>query len=122
MRTAEAMPERLRTALVALLGDDVDDVEIVENSWYAWLHFGARATTRRNRVLLRGTAQDFFADPELVLHEYFHVLRQWNPGRLSTLAYVRESLLRGYWRNRYEQQARRFVSLRLAALRERLDA
>jgi hypothetical protein len=122
LRTAEAMPERLRTSLVALFGDDVDDVEIVENSWYAWLHFGARATTRRNRILLRGTAQEFFADPELVLHEYFHVLRQWNPGRLSTLAYVRESLRRGYWRNRYEQQARRFVNLRLSALRQRLDA
>jgi hypothetical protein len=116
------MPQRLRTSLVALLGDDVDDVEIVENSWYARLHVGARATTRRNRILLRGTAQEFFADPALVLHEYFHVLRQWNPGRLSTLAYVREWLRRGYWANRYERQARRFVDLRLAALRERLDA
>jgi len=116
------MPERLRASLVALLGEDVDDVEIVENSWYARLHLGARATTRRNRILLRGTARDFFDDPALVLHEYFHVLRQWNTGRLSTLAYVREWLRRGYWRNRYEHQARRFVNLRLAALRARLDA
>jgi hypothetical protein len=116
------MPERLRASLVALLGDDVDDVEIVENSWYAWLHFGARATTRRNCILLRGTAREFFADPALVLHEYFHVLRQWNAGRLSTLAYLREWLRSGYWANRYERQARRFVDLRLAAFRERLDA
>jgi len=116
------MPERLRASLVTLLGDDVDDVEIVERSWYARLHFGARATTRRNRILLRGTAEEFFADPELVLHEYFHVLRQWNTGRLSTVAYLREWLRRGYWLNRYEHQARRYVKLRLPALRSLLDA
>ena len=110
------MPAVLRTALAAVFGDDVDDVEIVERSWYARLHFGARATTRRNRILLRGTAAEFFADPELLLHEYFHVLRQWNRGRLSIVAYLAECARRGYWRNRYEHQARRFVALRLPAL------
>ena len=122
MRTAEAMPERLRAALVGLFGEAVDDVEIVERSWYARLHAGARATTRRNRILLRGTAAEFFADPALVLHEYFHVLRQWNTGRLSTPRYLREWLRRGYWNNRYERQARRYVNLRLADLRARLGA
>jgi hypothetical protein len=116
------MPERLRASLVVLLGEDVDEVEIVERSWCARLHYGARATTRRNRILLRGTAEEFFADPALVLHEYFHVIRQWNTGRLSTWAYLREWMRRGYWRNRYEQQARRFVRLRLAALRSRPDS
>ena len=110
------MPEVLRTALAAVFGDDVDDVEIVERSCYARLHFGARATTRRNRILLRGTAAEFFADPELLLHEYFHVLRQWNRGRLSLVAYLAEWARHGYWRNRYEHQARRFVALRLPAL------
>ena len=122
MRTADAMPARLRAALVELLGDAVDDVQVVEHSWYAKLHAGARATTRRNRILLRGSAADFFADPALVLHEYFHVLRQWNTGRLSTWRYLREWLRRGYWQNRYEHQARRYVNLRLADFRTRLDA
>ena len=116
------MPARLRAALVELLGDAVDDVQVVEHSWYAKLHAGARATTRRNRILLRGSAVDFFADPALVLHEYFHVLRQWNTGRLSTWRYLREWLRRGYWQNRYEHQARRYVELRLRDLRARLDA
>lgn len=116
MRTAQLMPAPMLRALRALLGDGVDDVEVVENSWYARLHFGARATTRRNRILLPGCASEFYADPALVLHEYFHVLRQWNPGRLSVGAYLRESLRRGYWENRYERQARRYVRLRLAAL------
>lgn len=122
MRTAEALPERLRASLVELLGEDVDDVEIVAHSWYARLHVGARATTRRNRILLRGSVAEFCADPELVLHEYFHVLRQWNAGRLSTLAYLGEWLRHGYRANRFERQARRFVKLRLAVLRERLAA
>ena len=120
MRTVDGMPPALRAALVELLGDGVDDVEIVERSWYARLHLGARATTRRNRILLRGPAAEFFADPELVLHEYFHVLRQWNRGRLSIAAYLAEWLRRGYWRNRYEHQARRFARLRLGALQARL--
>ena len=122
MRTAELAPDGLRAALTAMLGDGVDDVEVVEHSWYARLHFGAYATTRRNRILLRGSAEQFFADPGLVLHEYFHVLRQWNRGRLSTPAYLREWVRRGYRQNRFERQARRFVELRLGAFRERLGA
>ena len=111
---------RLRATLIELFDDTVDDVEIVEHSWYARLHGGARATTRRNRILLRGSAADFAADPALMLHEYYHVLRQWNRGRLTIAWYLAEWLRRGYWRNRYEHQARRFVQLRLPALRERL--
>ena len=110
------MPDRLRASLLVLLGDAVDDVEVVERSWYARLHPGARATTRRNRILLTGSAAEFFADPELVLHEYYHVLRQWNTGRLSLGRYLREWLRRGYWSNRYEHQARRYARMQLPAL------
>lgn len=122
MRTGEALPAQLRASLAELFGEEVDDVEIVEQSWYARLHLGARAVTRRNRILLRGSREEFFADPALVLHEYFHVLRQWNAGRLSVAAYLREWVRSGYWLNRYERQARRFVDLRLAAFRELLGA
>ena len=120
MRTAAVVPAKLRAALVELLGDEVDDVEIVENSWYARLHAGARATTRRNRILLPGSAAEFFEDPELVLHEYFHVLRQWNRGRMSVASYLAEWLRRGYHHNRYEHQARRYSRLQLPALLARL--
>jgi hypothetical protein len=115
------MPDGLRTALRQLFDDAVDDVEVVENSWYARLHRGARATTRRNRILLPGPASEFFADPALVLHEYYHVLKQWNRGRLSIARYLVEWLRRGYWSNRYERHARRFVALRLPALRRHLE-
>jgi hypothetical protein len=117
MRTADRMPESLRTALTELFGDAVDDVELHESSWFVWLHGRARATTRRNTIYLRGTVDEFFADPALMLHEYFHVLRQWNRGRMNLFDYLVEWTRHGYWANRYERQARRFVHLRLAAFR-----
>ena len=120
MRTRDCMPDDLRAALRRLFDDAVDDVDVVENSWYARLHRGARATTRRNRILLPGPASEFFADPALVLHEYYHVLKQWNRGRLSIARYLAEWIRHGYWSNRYERHARRFVDLRLPRLRQLL--
>jgi hypothetical protein len=117
----DLLPAGDRAALETLFGEPVDDVEIVEHSSYARLHFGARATTRRNRILLPGSAREFAADRTLLLHEYFHVLRQWNRGRMSLRSYLAEWLRHGYRHNRYERQARRFVALRLAAF-ERLLA
>jgi hypothetical protein len=117
--TRELLPAAERAALERLLGGPVDDIEVVEDSWYARLHPGARATTRRNRILLRGSARDFVADPALMLHEYYHVLRQWNRGQLTLWRYLVEWLRRGYVENRYERHARRFAATRLAAF-ERL--
>jgi hypothetical protein len=118
MRTRDRMPAELRRALTDVFGDPVDDVVLRENSWFAKLHGHATATTRRNTIYLRGSADDFFASPELLLHEYFHVLRQWNRGRMNVLDYLLEWYRRGYWQNRYERQARRFAKLRLAAFRD----
>ena len=89
-RTRELVPAPVRAALEQVFGEPVDDVELVEHSWYARLYRGARATTRRNRILLPGSVAEFLADPDLVLHEYYHVLRQWNRGRLSLLRYLGE--------------------------------
>ena len=120
IRTADRMPAPLRAALARTFGQSVDDVELVEHSRYARLHWGARATTRRNRILLRGSAEEFFADIDLLLHEYYHVLRQWNVGRLSLWRYLVEWSRRGYWESRYERHARRFVRLRRKVLRRHL--
>jgi hypothetical protein len=116
-RTFEVVPVAERAALQRLLGVPVDEVEVVEHSWYARLHRGARATTRRNRILLPGPTSDFVADPSLMLHEYYHVLRQWNRGRLTVWRYAVEWLRRGYVENRYERHARRFAASRLEAFR-----
>jgi hypothetical protein len=114
-RTRDVLSAAQRAALGRLLGAPVDDVVLVEKSWYARLHLGARATTRRNRILLAGPASEFAADPVLILHEYYHVMRQWNRGRLTTWRYLVEWLRRGYVENRYERHARRFAASRLSA-------
>lgn len=116
-----APPPVLRAALEEIFGEPVDHVRVIEHSLYARLHFGARATTRRNRILLRDSAAAFWRDPDLVLHEYFHVLRQWQPRRLTIWRYIVESLRRGYWLNRFEIEARQFAGTHARRLQRLLD-
>jgi hypothetical protein len=89
-------------------------------SAFARWHAGARATTRPDRIFLSCSATRFWSDPELVLHEYFHVLRQWQPRRLTRLNYAAELLRNGYWLNRFEIEARRFADEHRETLRELL--
>lgn len=119
-RTPGVPPQPLRAALQEIFGEPVDHVRVIEHSIYARLHFGARATTRRNRILLRDSAESFWRDPDLVLHEYFHVLRQWQPRRLTIVRYLLESLQRGYWLNRFEIEARQFAATHSAQLQRLL--
>jgi hypothetical protein len=104
-------------ALEAVLGAPVSHVRIIEHSLYARLHLRAIATTRRRRIYLRGSAEDFFDDPWLMLHEYCHVLQQWEPGDLTLLRYCLECLRNGYWNNRFEVAARAFADRHAHALR-----
>ena len=112
-----SLPDALRRALEGVLGEPVSQVRIIEHSLYARLHPRAVAATRRRRIYLRGSAQEFFEDPWLVLHEYCHVLRQWEPGHLTVARYGLECLRRGYWNNRFEVEARAFADRYLHALR-----
>jgi len=86
------------------------------------LHGRAVATTRRERIYLRGSALEFFADPWLMLHEYCHVVRQWRGGRLTVPRYLAECLRRGYWNNRFETEARAFADRHAAQLHALLAA
>jgi hypothetical protein len=108
-------------ALEQIFREPVTHVRVIEHSSYARLHLNARATTRRARILLRDSAVDFWRDPELVLHEYFHVLRQWQPRRLTIRRYLLESLRHGYWQNCFEIEAREFASGQLARYRRALQ-
>ena len=105
------VPRSFSSALSEVFVSPVEQVRVIEHSFYARLHLGARATTRRNCILLRDSADAFWSDPELVLHEYFHVLRQWQPRRLTLWRYIVEWLRRGYWHNRFEIEARDFAAL-----------
>jgi Domain of unknown function (DUF4157) len=122
---AVPLPPELQRALGAVFGAaaaPLDQVRIIEHSLLARLHLGAIATTRRRRIYLRGSAADFFANPELMLHEYCHVLAQWESGRLTRYTYLREWLRRGYRLNAFEVEARRFAQLHGARLRALLGS
>ncbi len=111
------VPHGVREALERVLGARVGHVRVIEHSWYAQALGGAVATTRRGRIYLRGSAAEFFADPWLMLHEYCHVVLQWEPGTLTVARYALELLRRGYWHNRFEVEAREFADAHLARLR-----
>jgi hypothetical protein len=104
-----AAPINVRVALASVLEVSVDHVRVIENSLFARLHSCDHATTRRRCIYLRGSAADFFRNPALMLHEYCHVMKQWEPRRLTAWGYLTESLRRGYWNNRFEVEARAFA-------------
>jgi hypothetical protein len=119
------VPLRHRAALASLFGVPeaaIDAVRVIEHSRFARLHGPHTvATTRRDAIYLRGTGEAFIADPLLVLHEYFHVLRQWNSGALTSLRYVHECLRRGYAQNRYEVEACAFAREKAGRMRSLLQ-
>ena len=114
------LPRRIAASLEEIFGESVDQVRIVEHSLFARLHIRAVATTRRRRIYLRGSGTEFFGDPWLMLHEYCHVLKQWEPRLLSTPRYLVECLRRGYWNNRFEVEARAFADSNLFRVQSRL--
>jgi hypothetical protein len=83
-------PKDVEQALETLFGEPIRQVKVVQYSIYVRFHWRAIATTRPNRIYLRGSGKEFFADGPLVLHEYFHVMRQWATGDLTIPRYLME--------------------------------
>ena len=107
------LPAPVEAALCEIFGESARKVRLVPHSIFAKLHGRADATTRRNVIYLRGSLQGFLDNPELMLHEYFHVLHQWRTRRLTVTRYLLECLWRGYWNNRFEREARVFTAAHL---------
>ena len=116
-RSPEALPIAVQHALDTIFAGRCGQVRIIQRSWRVRWHPRMHATTRRNRIYLRGTIEEFASDPALVLHEYFHVLEQWNPRRLTRWRYLVEYLRRGYSANRFEAETREFVARNLGRFR-----
>jgi hypothetical protein len=117
---AVTLPESVSASLEVLFGMPVRHVQLFENSLFVRLHGRAIATTRRRRIYLRGAAGDFFDNPWLMLHEYWHVIGQWEPGTLTLRSYLAECIRRGYWNNRFEVEARAFADKHQHQLRTML--
>jgi hypothetical protein len=108
---AVLVPGKIAAALELVFGERIDQVRVIEYSLLARLHACNHATTRRRRIYLLGSGTDFFHNPWLMLHEYYHVLKQWEPRALTVPRYVLESVLHGYWMNRFEVEARSFADV-----------
>ncbi len=114
------LPMPVAAALQQVFSEAVEGVRVIEHSRYARLHRNMAATTRPNRILLAISGAAFIANPELLLHEYFHVLRQWRTGRLTRWRYLVEAAHRGYWDNYFEREAREFAAAALPQYRRLL--
>ena len=114
------LPRAIAAALADVFAVDVrtiDAVMVIEHSRRVrWHGPHVVATTRRGRIYVRHAGARLTRDLDLLLHEYFHVLLQWNTGELTTGRYLRELLARGYARNRYEMAARAFARHNVARL------
>ena len=95
------LPAELRRALESILGAPLDKIAVIEHSWLTRLH---------------GRAVAFFGDARLLLHEYCHVVHQWQPGTLTLGSYLKECLRRGYWNNHFEVEARAFADRNIERL------
>ena len=110
---AVSLPPQVAACLEKVFGRSCAHVEVFEFSLFTRLHWRAVATTRPKQIFLRASAADFFDNPWLMLHEYCHVLKQWEAGSLTTPRYIVECLRKGYWNNRYEVEARAFADTHL---------
>jgi len=117
------IPARVRRALAIIFDEPVDGVDIKLQPLFVRLHGRrVRVTTRPNRICLGCDIQTFLDDPELMLHEYYHVLRQWNTGIMKRFSYLRECRRNGYFDNRYEVEARAFAKENLRRFKDLLRA
>ncbi len=80
------LPRAVAAALERVFEEPVGGVIVIESSRYAKLHRGMSAATRPNRILLAMSGAEFVASPELLVHEYYHVLCQVAGGILDALA------------------------------------
>ncbi len=109
----------MKQCLEKFLYFNIDNIKVTGNSTFASLHGSETiATTRKNAIYLNISCDEFWKDEELVLHEYYHVMFQWNNGDMTLSDYVGESLKNGYWKNKYEVEARGFASAVLNDFKE----
>jgi hypothetical protein len=114
-------PDDWVMVLATLFGQEAArSVVLRERVWWLRPLPWVAAITGPSRIWLRGRAEDFFADPDLVLHEYCHVINQWDTRRLSIPRYLIEWCRVGYWRNAYEVEARAFAARELGRCRRLL--
>lgn len=113
------VPDNYRDALANTLGttrSEIDGIIVYEYSETAKLVDqsnriaggpGILAVTAKNAIYFRYSGTSFLADLELVLHEYYHVVHQWNNDRLTVARYVAAGT--NHATNKWEVEAMNFA-------------
>jgi RHS repeat-associated protein len=87
---------RMKQCLEEIFGEKIDQVQIVIDAPMVYRHFGEDAqgnpvrgaVTRPNTIYINMTCDQFWGLPSsFILHEYFHVLRQWGEG-MNVISYL----------------------------------
>jgi RHS repeat-associated protein len=104
----------MKECLQKIFGQPVDGVNIQlkpkpKTSW--------DATTRKNKIILYIPCDQFFGENDTILEEYFHVLNQWNTGRMNKLSYIWADR-HGYDKNKFENEAQQFSKDNVEKLRD----
>lgn len=103
-----ALDPTMEHCLMFIFGESVSGVRITAKpkpgQW--------AATTRPNRIIPYTECDEFWSDLPTVLEEYYHVLRQWNRGRMTRRSYGLAWARDGY-DNKYEREAKTFVEFNL---------
>jgi RHS repeat-associated protein len=80
---------KMKKCLEEIFGEKIDDVQVIIDPPMVYRHHGEDAqgnpklgaTTRVNKIYINMTCDQFWGGPpKFILHEYFHVLRQWAKG------------------------------------------
>jgi hypothetical protein len=119
MHEVYAIPAPVRRALESIFGEgSTAAVQVVRRPWYVRAHLvfaGARSgsVTRPSRIYTNLPADVFFGADQHVLHEFYHVIEQWNRQRMSRIGYLVQ-------RARREAEADAFARLHLCRYRDQL--
>jgi RHS repeat-associated protein len=113
-----------RDCLSKILGFPVQQIKVHDNSSLPDLITKGATFTLPGKIFLPGTCGEFYGNPWLVLHEYYHVVDQWDTGRMSLGGYLAEGA--GQWLegrdphgdNKYENEADFFADTHLNNLED----
>jgi len=74
---------KMKGCLEKILEENIDNIEVHEDKLFVNLHgIKSGAVTRPGKIYISMTCNDFFQNdwPDFILHEYFHVTKQWAKG------------------------------------------
>ena len=73
----------MKKCLEKILGESVDNVEVKEDKEFVNQHFiSSGAVTRPGKIFISMSCDQSFGNdwPDFILHEYYHVVKQWAKG------------------------------------------